>query len=119
MVEEDCFLKQFDAILMRGILKIMIMGHLKRKGAYPYAMLKHFKGSIHPGLSKLKKSDMYNAIKSLESEGFIKYQMMTKGTRALKRYQLTPKGLKVMNASKKIGLKALADIRRLIESEFK
>jgi len=117
--KEDLFTARLDALLKQGLLKITVMAHLRRHGAYPYEMLKHFKSAGFPGFSKLKKSDIYNVIKSLEDDGFVKYSVVMDGARMQKRYQLTAKGAKVMKASKRIGLKALADIRRLIESEFK
>jgi DNA-binding PadR family transcriptional regulator len=120
MRKNNDFLRMgLDASFRQSMLKIMVMGHLKRHGAYPYAMLKHFKSVGWPGLSKLKKSDIYNVINSLEEEGFVRYSVFMDGARMHKRYRLTAKGMKVMKASKRIGLRALADVRRLIESEFR
>ena len=67
MAYEGYFLKRFDATLMRGMLRIMVLAHLKKHGAHPYAMLLHFREKGLPGAQKLKKSDIYNTIRNLEA----------------------------------------------------
>lgn len=118
MNEEGLFKQKFDELLKPRLLKIAILVHLGKQGMHPYAMLKHFKNEGWPGFSKLKKSDVYNVIKSLEDEGFIKYRTVKSGARVQKRYELTAKGTRVMKSSKKIISKAFADMRSLLESEF-
>ncbi len=121
MAEKNCdhFFEQFDDTLVRGMLKIMVLVHLKKRGMHPYAMLKHFKSVGIPMFSRIKKSDVYNTINSLEREGYVKYRAMKKGEQMQKRYELTAKGIRAMELSKRIRERAMKDLKALIESEFK
>lgn len=118
MFHEDTLFKRFDAAMMHGSLKLLILAHLRDSGTYPYAMLKHFRGSGHSFLSEMKKSEMYNMINSLEREGFIAYHAARKGMRQQKYYVLTPKGRKVLRSSKRILTRAMSEFRKLVRSEF-
>lgn len=114
--EYDQIFEQFDDTIVRGMLKIMVLVHLKKTDMHPYAMLKHFRSS--PMFSRIKKSDVYNTINSLEKEGYVKYKAVKKGAQTQKRYELTAKGNRIMARSKRIRTRALKDLRTLIESEF-
>ena len=118
MAKKDCdhFFEQFDDTLVRGMLRIVVLVHLKKRGMHPYAMLKHFEGT--PLFSRIKKSDVYNTINSLEKEGYVRYKAVKKGAQTQKRYELTAKGTNILMRSKKIKTRALNDLKTLIESEF-
>ncbi len=118
MFDKDALFKKFDAAMMHGALKLIVLAHLRDSGTYPYAMLKHFKGSGHSFLAGMGKSEMYNIINSLEKEGFVSYRIVKKGARSQKHYALTPKGRKVIGTSKQIMTRAMGDFRKLVKSEF-
>jgi len=77
---------------------------------YPYAMLKDFKESKF-GKFKITKSDIYNAIASLEKKRYIK---IAKRKGAKKYYRITSDGKEVLKESKKILLQTLHDISKIL-----
>jgi len=96
----------------------MILAHLRKRGMHPYAILKHFNSKRHPFLLDMKKSEIYNAMNSLEDEGFVRYSPLKKGAQLQKRYELTPKGRRILKKSKAIMMKAHEELKELIKSEF-
>ena len=77
---------------------------------YPYALLKDFKESKF-GKFKITKSDIYNAIASLEKKRYIK---IAKRRGAKKYYRITSDGKEVLKESKKILLQTLHDISKIL-----
>jgi len=77
---------------------------------YPYALLKDFKESKF-GKFKITKSDIYNAIASLEKKRYIK---IAKRRGAKKYYRITNEGKYVLKESKKILLQTLHDISKIL-----
>jgi len=77
---------------------------------YPYALLKDFKESKF-GKFKITKSDIYNAIASLEKKRYIK---IAKRKGAKKYYRITSDGKEVLKESKKILLQTLHDISKIL-----
>jgi DNA-binding PadR family transcriptional regulator len=118
MFDKDALFKRLDAAMTHGALKLIVLAHIRESGAYPYAILKHFRASGHSRLARMGKSEMYNIINSLEREGFVSHRIVRKGARSQKHYALTPKGRKVLSTSKQIMTRAMGDFRRLVKSEF-
>ena len=77
---------------------------------YPYALLKDFEESRF-GRFKVTKSDIYNAIASLEKKRYIK---IAKRKGAKKYYRITNEGKYVLKESKKILLQTLHEISKIL-----
>ena len=91
-------------------LELKLLKYINDGEMYPYAMLKDFKESRF-GRFKVTKSDIYNAIASLEKKRYIK---IAKRKGAKKYYKITSDGKEVLKESKKILLQTLHDISKLL-----
>jgi len=92
------------------VLELTLLKCIGKGEAYPYDLLKKFK---EPKFGKFKvlKSDVYNAIASLEKKGYIK---VAKRSGAKKYYKITDEGKKVLRESKKILINSLKEISRIL-----
>jgi DNA-binding PadR family transcriptional regulator len=107
-----------NAKMRNGILNTIILIHIKKKSAYPYALLKHFKKFHHPVLGRIDKNDIYNTLSSLEHKGFVKSKVIFAGAKAQKVYSITLKGAATVNSFRRIFFRFMKDAKGLIESEF-
>ena len=108
-----------DDTMKRGMISAMVLVHLKKESTYPYALMKNFKASHHPMLSKVDKSQVYNTLNALERDGFVKSKMTHVGAKQQKMYSITPKGKAVVLSFRKLFFGFVKDARSLIQSEFK
>ena len=96
------------------MLKIILLNHLGRHSGYPYELLKAIeckKVFIFEGLTK---NDLYNAINSMEKQGFIKSRIVMKGAKVQKHYYPTAKGKKVVLASRKAMVNSLMEVKKMM-----
>ena len=91
-------------------LELKLLKCISNDEMYPYAMLKDFEESRF-GRFKVTKSDIYNAIASLEKKRYIK---IAKRKGAKKYYRITNEGKNVLKESKKILLQTLRDISKIL-----
>ena len=103
--------------LQNEILKVMLLIHLSRHPGYPYALLKAVRSRRIWMLQGVVKSDLYNTMNSLEKQGFIKSKAILAGAVARKNYALTPKGRKVVHASKKAMIRSFGEVAKMIREE--
>ncbi len=108
-----------DDTMKRGMISAMVLVHLNKRSTYPYALMKNFKASHHPMLSKVDKSQVYNTLNALERDGFVKSRMTHVGAKQQKMYSITPKGKAVVLSFKRLFFGFVKDARSLIQSEFK
>ncbi len=110
--------RAFDARMLSGVYKIVILHHMKGKGMYPYRLYKQFSSHVRPGMPKLSKSDLYNLVTSLEKEGFIRGKAERSGAVVHKYYTTTKKGAVLVKNSKKIVAEAFGKMQQLIRDEL-
>jgi len=92
------------------VLELKLLKCISNDEMYPYALLKDFEESRF-GRFKVTKSDIYNAIASLEKKRYIK---IAKRKGAKKYYRITNEGKNVLKESKKILLQTLRDISKIL-----
>ncbi len=103
--------------MRRGILKLVIIKKIHGGEVYPYAIAKAIIGSRHlaslvgaPDMAALK-NDVYNAINTLEHEGYIRLRGVTSTHgRKKKHYLLTRKGAKVIERAKRLIRRAMGEL---------
>lgn len=101
--------------LRNEMLKFILLQHLSRRSGYPYGLMKAIQTRRVPILEGLTKNDLYNSMNSLEKQGFIKYKPIMFGFMVHKHYELTPKGRRILGASKKIMIKSLFAVKKIME----
>ena len=107
-----------DETFKGGILKFATLNMINKHHTYPYKLYKKMK-TFHFGvLSHVEKSEVYNALNSLETKGLVKSRIHLKGSKVQKEYSLTPIGKKVLTRSRKAMLANLRNIKKLINYEF-
>lgn len=104
--------------LRNEMLKIILLNHLSRHAGYPYELLKAIESKKVFMFKGLTKNDLYNAINSLEKQGFIKGRVVMKGAQAQKHYAHTPKGKKIVMASRKAMIKSFTEVNKLMKDEL-
>ncbi len=110
--------KVFDAQMLSGVYKIIILHHMKGSGTYPYKLYKHLNEHLRPGMQKVSKSDLYNLVASLEKGGFIRSRTIHTGAVVHKHYTLTKKGASIVKNSRGILMDALGKVQQLIKDEL-
>ncbi len=100
------------------MLKVILLNHLSRHAGYPYELLKAIEGRKVFIFKGLTKSDLYNAISSLEKQGFIKSKVVMKGAQAQKHYYHTKSGRKIVKASRKLMIKSFMEVNKLMKDEL-
>lgn len=103
--------------LRNEMLRFILLRHLSWRTGYPYALLKAIQGKKVWILKGMTKNDLYNAIASLEKEGYIKGKSTMKGGKVQKYYELTASGKKVVKASEQIMYKSFLEMRKLMREE--
>ena len=110
----------FNTVFKKDILRAVILLRISRgSGVYPYSLLKSFKN--HPAQMMeggIAKSDIYNAMASLEKSGFITGNVIVSGSRAKKTYVLTDKGRKVVGRFRKQLLKYMKAMSKVVKAEL-
>ncbi len=96
------------------VLKIILLSHLSRKEEYPYALFKVIQKRKVWFLRGVTKSDLYNALNSLEKHEYIKSKTIVRGTHARKNYTLTPEGKRIVKAWKMAMIKSFAEIVKMM-----
>ena len=104
--------------LRNEMLKIILLNHLSRHAGYPYELLKAIEGRKVFMFKGLTKNDLYNAIASLEKQGFIKSKIVMKGAQAQKHYLHTAKGKKIVLASRKQMIKSFREVTKMMKEEL-
>lgn len=102
--------EEIQYMFAHAFLKLMILNAV-RKEKYPYAILKSIKEHGHPMTRRIKKSDVYNQISSLEKEGFIRSKGLKDGKRY---YELTMKGSMTLRKASQVRKRAFMAILELI-----
>ncbi len=97
------------------VLKVILLSHLCRKEGYPYELLKAIQEKKIWFLRGVVKSDLYNALNSLEKHGYIRSKVVLKGAVARKNYTLTPEGKKIVREMKIAMLKSFGGIIKMIK----
>ena len=100
------------------MLRIIILNNLGRHSGYPYALLKGIESRKIFIFEGLTKSDLYNAISSLEKQGFIRGRVVMKGAQAQKHFDLTARGKKIVVASRKAMVKTFMSVNKLMKDEL-
>jgi DNA-binding PadR family transcriptional regulator len=101
------------------VLKLMLLGRIKKKAIYSYALLKEINDSVlishfitkHGGDIK---NDVYNTVKALEKSGYIATRGKVEDGRFKKYYTITKEGRDALNDSKLLLLKSMKDIMKVI-----
>mgnify|MGYP001626160712 CR=1 FL=1 len=91
-------------------LELKLLRCIGRGEAYPYSLLKELE-NVKIGKFKLSKSDIYNAISSLERKKYIK---VSKQAGAKKYYKLTANGRKALSGTKRILLNTMKGISKML-----
>ncbi|HVA82859.1 MAG TPA: helix-turn-helix transcriptional regulator [Candidatus Aquilonibacter sp.] len=104
--------------LRKEMLKIIILNHLGRHAGYPYELLKAIESRKAFVFEGLTKNDLYNAIGSLEKQGFIKGHAVMKGAKMQKHYDPTSKGKKIIIASRKAMVRSFTEVNKLMKEEL-
>ncbi|MDE1855788.1 MAG: PadR family transcriptional regulator [Candidatus Micrarchaeota archaeon] len=104
--------------LRKEMLKIIIMNNLSRHSGYPYELLKGIESKKIFIFEGLTKNDLYNSIGSLEKQGFIKSRAVMAGAKLRKHYDLTPKGKKIVAASRKAMVKTFLGMKKMMKEEL-
>lgn len=110
--------RAFDAQLLSGVYKMIILHHMRGSGTYPYKLYKQLNEHLRPGMPRLSKSDLYNLVASLEKEGFIKSRAVHSGAVVHKYYTPTKKGAILVRNSRKIAIEAFEKVQQLIKDEL-
>jgi len=92
------------------VLELTLLKCINDGETYPYNLLKKFKEQKFRKF-KVLKSDVYNAIASLEKKRYIK---VAKRNNAKKYYKITDEGRKVLKESKKILVNSLKEISKIL-----
>jgi DNA-binding PadR family transcriptional regulator len=92
------------------ILQLALLKCISKGEEYPYSLLKKVSKSNF-GKFKIIKSDIYNAIASLEKKRYIKLTKMH-GTK--KYYKITKEGRKVLKETRKILRTTLKEISKIL-----
>ena len=92
------------------ILQLVLLKCISKSEEYPYKLLKKVSESKF-GKFKIIKSDIYNAIASLERKRYIK---LTKTHGAKKYYKITKEGRKVLKETRKILRATLKEVSRIL-----
>lgn len=103
-----------DKDVMKGIVSMIILNHVREKRVYPYALLKMFRKSPHMMMHTLGKSDIYNVFDSLEHKGLVRSRAVLVGSKVQKRYEITRKGASFLNEVRRIR----GQLINLIKSEL-
>ena len=99
----------------RILLKIFILKIIKKKKIYSYALIKEiiaYKNFNHFISEDEVKNDVYNAIASLEKEGYIK---VSSKKDHIKYYKITEKGSNALNEINKNFKETWQRMRRIIK----
>ncbi len=92
------------------VLKLVLLSYLSKKQGYPYDLFKKMQRGKDWFLHGLTKSDLYNALNSLEKHGYIKGKITVSASHARKNYTVTASGRKIVKAAKKAMITSLGDI---------
>lgn len=103
--------------LRNEILKVILLHRLECHSEYPYEMLKAMRERKVWIFQGLTKNDLYNAMSSLEKQGFIRSKVVMKGGKVQKHYELTPRGKKIVKNSRKIMLRSFLEVKKMINEE--
>jgi DNA-binding PadR family transcriptional regulator len=105
--------------IRKMVLKLVIMKKIKHGTTYSYAILKDLEGSH--AVAKFEnpeniKNEVYNTIKALEKEGYIKSDSAKKkdGTRV--SYRLTSRGMGALKQTGLVFKSAVGEIIKLMKS---
>lgn len=104
--------------LRKEMLRIIILNNLARHPGYPYELLKGIESKKVFVFEGLTKNDLYNAISSLEKQGFIKGKAVMTGAKMQKFYEPTAKGKKIVLASRKAMVKSFTEVNKLMKEEL-
>ncbi len=100
----------------RIILKIRIMGLIKKQRIYPYAIIKAFdKMGFSSFFGPTLKNDTYNALKMLEKAGYIKMNAKVEGGKAKTYYFITPQGSAMLAQMGKIMKATFKEVSKLFK----
>jgi DNA-binding PadR family transcriptional regulator len=114
MADENKFLSK---VFQNEVLKVIILVHLSRHEGYPYALLKAVQNKKVWILQGVVKSDLYNTMNSLEKQGFIRSRTTMKGAVARKNYVLTPKGRRIVSASRRAMARSFNEVIEMMREE--
>ncbi len=98
----------------KDILKVIILTHLGRGAGYPYALLKAMENKRIWIMEGMTKNDVYNTVGALEKQGFIKGRAVRSGAILRKNYLLTPKGRRIVSASKRAMIRSFREVIKLM-----
>ncbi len=91
--------------MMRTIMKLIIMGRIKKSGRiYPYALIKEIRGIKHPMIrgNPQIKNEVYNTLKALEQAGYVKAAVSGNKAPVKVYYTLTKKGDSTLNETRRL-----------------
>jgi DNA-binding PadR family transcriptional regulator len=111
-----------DKDIRKGMLKIMILGYVRKHRTYPYQLLKAIRSltALHGNnmCRHLTKNDVYNLTNSLENAGYLKSKVVLNGNKAKKVFTLTRRGKTVVKNKDKIISYMVVEMKRLAKEEF-
>jgi DNA-binding PadR family transcriptional regulator len=82
-----------DMEMKRIILKIRILGRIKKEKIYSYALIKEFeKMGFSKFIGSTLKNDTYNSLKVMEKSGYIKMTAKLSGGKVKNYYSITTSG---------------------------
>lgn len=97
------------------ILKVILLNNLVRSDEYPYALLKALQKKKIWFLQNVTKNDVYNALSSMEKQGYIKSKIKTEGSSVRKNYKVTPEGKKIVKTARMAMLDSFRDVAKMIK----
>ena len=112
--------KFVDSELKKGLTRLVILIYIRKRGEYPYKILKDFSKSKHMFMSWVTKNDIYNAVEALKRKKLIKAINVRsrRGHRLQKKYVLTDKGIGVLNEAKRIKKEFILELRHFLDGVF-
>ena len=87
--------KQLVQRITRNFLDVLVLRLIRAKPMWGYKIIKKTQKLF--GV-KLRHGALYPLLNSLETEGFTKSEIITKEGRARKVYEITPKGIQLLDA---------------------
>ncbi len=99
----------------RIILKIRILGRLKLSGrTYSYALIKEFgKSGFSEFYGPTLKNDMYNTLRTLEKEGYIRLSLKVEHGKVKNYYAITRRGASALKSVGKMMMQTVKQAGKL------
>lgn len=99
------------------LLKLKLLGRIKHKEVYSYALVKEFDNPTIAGFLKKRssiKNDIYNTVKALEKSNYIKVKAKIENNRLKKYYYITNDGKRALRESRNLFLASMKELMKIV-----